>query len=490
MNNLHQILLQPTDVLFFRDGRPMSGSLAGHTAAWPLPDLPNHALHAALHLAGFTHVHKHVPGRASLPRDYSDANRNQNGRRFGCLTTAGPFPVLHRASDNVWFYPRPCDAQESSSIQTTLHPLQTRAEQRALSSLPAPLSYPVASTRPPTKGANLEPWWSLHVYHRYLTGAALPDSSDLSHEPNLPGFLCDHELADLEPTIGIAIDPATATTGHGEAEGKIYSAHYLRLRESYRLGLLAQAVDKKGGDLVRELLNDHPQTILVGGQQRACTAHRQEAPQPLPMPTGLTDTFQALPNGKYAVKWILLTPAIWPEISEQQNKHICPHPGGWLPNWICPKTGQVLLKSGDTRRPNGEAREAWRQRIRAMQPIGARLVAALVPKPIVVTGWALPNDTDRPNGGAKSTHLAVPAGAVYYFEADTAGSAQALAAALNWHGTSPGTEIQNRRSTLLGEKGYGLGVCGTWNFWPPADPSDPSARSDSSAPQTSERITL
>ena len=36
--SLHQILLQPNDVLFFRDGRPMSGSLAGHSVAWPLPD--------------------------------------------------------------------------------------------------------------------------------------------------------------------------------------------------------------------------------------------------------------------------------------------------------------------------------------------------------------------------------------------------------------------------------------------------------------------
>jgi hypothetical protein len=30
-----------------------------------------------------------------------------------------------------------------------------------------------------------------------------------------------------------------------------------------------------------------------------------------------------------------------------------------------------------------------------------------------------------------------------------------------WHGATNGTEIKNRRSTLLGEMGYGLGVCGT-----------------------------
>ncbi|SPE61229.1 hypothetical protein SBV1_620001 [Verrucomicrobia bacterium] len=59
----------------------------------------------------------------------------------------------------------------------------------------------------------------------------------------------------------------------------------------------------------------------------------------------------------------------------------------------------------------------------------------------------------------------MPAGAVYYFEADSAEEACKLAAALNWHGSEANpTTIKNRRSTLLGEKGYGLGVCGTWEF--------------------------
>jgi len=60
---------------------------------------------------------------------------------------------------------------------------------------------------------------------------------------------------------------------------------------------------------------------------------------------------------------------------------------------------------------------------------------------------------------------------VYYFEADSDSDsepeAQRLANDLNWHGTDPSFQsIRNRRSTLLGEKGYGLGVCGTWDFYP------------------------
>src|ERR1035437_2802120 len=115
---MNTILLQPTDVLFFRDGRPMSGSLAGHGAAWPLPKgikaaLPspvmtfcngqaalmtlgigqaapwpnviNAAFHAALHRAqldadGSQKLHTH--GRGARGAYAEDARRD---RKFGSL---------------------------------------------------------------------------------------------------------------------------------------------------------------------------------------------------------------------------------------------------------------------------------------------------------------------------------------------------------------------------------------------------------------------
>ena len=478
MSTLHQILLRPTDVLFFRDGRPMGGSLAGHTAAWPLPDVTNHALHAALHRAGLTrNAHAHRRGRSGNYEETRD-------RYFGCLKTAGPFPVKDDGGMYTWYFPRPKDAQQATKVAVALLPAKDDGScgRWQGSSLPDPLKYAVANTQPPTKESDVEPWLSTAAYQAYLRNSSNPsDPSDPSD------LLQDSSLADTESYIGIAIDPATGTTGHGEAEGKIYSAHYLRLREGWRLGLFAECLDKINGnpndkrDLITALLNDHPQAIIVGGQQRLCTATRKNAPAPLPLPRGLSAPadFKSLrndKNGKYAVKWVLLTPAIWPKIRSDGST---PHPGGWLPNWVHAETGQVLLKAGNTDRQEGESREKWRQRVRAMHPITAKLVAAIVPKPIVVTGWALPaaNDPDHPtDGGAKSTHLAVPAGAVYYFEADTPEAAAQLAAALNWHGppadpsnpSNPSnfTTIRNRRSTLLGEKGYGLGVCGTWQFYP------------------------
>ena len=452
MNEFNQILLQPTDVLFFRDGRPMGGSLAGHTAAWPLPDVTNHALHAALHRAGLEGTHAHRRGR-------SGSYHEQRDRKFGSLCTAGPFPV---DEDERWYFPRPADAPGAGSVSVTLHPVDHRngnseADPWNDSTLPDPLEYAVGNAAAPNKESRRESWMNRAAFAAYLRDRPVADDAR---------FLNDEAIASIEHQIGIGIDPET-----GSQDGRnIYSAHYLRLREGIRMGLCASAWDKVTDkdqprrDLLESLLNGHPQKLVVGGQQRICTASRQVLADSLPLPTGLgTEAdFVALANGKFAVKWILLSPAIWPAMS---GEGLQSHPGGWLPNWISPLTGDVLLKDGDTTRGKSESRSLWRERVRSLNPIAAKLVAAIIPKPIPVTGWALANDTDRTTGGAKSTQLAVPAGAVYHFEAATADAAVALASALNWHGCTEGRAIRNRRSTLLGEKGYGLGVCGTWRFF-------------------------
>ena len=450
------LLLQPNDVLFFRDGRPMTGSLAGHGAAWPMPNVINAALHAALHRSGLAKdAHFHRRGGRCVYQE--DAQRD---RKFGSLVTAGPFPVR---DGNTWFFPRPLDLQDAT-LQPALLPDASFDSLR--SSLAVPLEYAVANQLQPSKNSGAKTWLSQAAYDRYLDPAspALLDGEALN----------DSDFADTEHAIGIGIDPTT-----GSQDGKrIYAAHYLRLREDWQLGVCAAADDKEfnhaqhGKDLVKALLNGGQHEIIVGGQQRICSA-RLVAKAP-PLPRGKADGFNEL-NGKWLVKWILLSPAVWPAIEVNVGRNISMHPGGSLPNWIDPRTGAVLLKSGDTARGR-QSREAWRQRVRQQPGIAARLVASLIPKPLVVSGWALPDEAGgteaERNGGAQSTHLAVPAGAVYYFEAEPdfnggPGNAIALAAALNWHGseTAP-TTIRNRRSALLGEKGFGLGVCGTWEFFP------------------------
>jgi hypothetical protein len=358
----------------------------------------------------------------------------------------------------AWYFPRPLDLLDGT-LCPALNP--TACFGSAHSSLPHPLAYAVANSLPPAKDNAAKAWLHRDAYQRYLNGQPPAPSKNEALE--------DSQFGDVESAVGIAIEPETGTTGQGDAKGAIYSACYLRLRETWRLGVFAKTDEKQDGrriDLVQDLLRQ-PQHILVGGQQRLCSATRGSTAN-LALPIGRTEDFACHAEGtrtRWLVKWILLSPAIWPEIPDlsKDGRPMVPHCGGWLPNWVRQSDGQVMLRSGerDRRRYNGKHGRGFTQDT----GIDARLVAAIVPKPIPVTGWALANDVDRLQGGAKSLHLAVPAGAVYYFEAHSAQDAAALAVALNWHGSeaSP-TTILNRRSTLMGEKGFGLGVCGTWNF--------------------------
>ena len=428
---MNTVLLHPTDVLFFRDGRPMSGASSGHGAAWPLPTVINLAFHAALHRAGFSNVHRHVPGRSSQPRNFSDDNRRQNGRVFGGLTTAGPFPVKILNNNQVWYFPRPADADGTG--RPALLPVRGLGH----SSLPTPLRYPIGQTRPPSKKTP-PPWWSTQDWQHYL------QPSSQSTQPNKDIGLKDSDFSDTEHAYGIGIDPETGSV----VDRQFYSAHYLRLQPDCAMGVFTEAHDKGlQEDLITKLLRDSGRCIITGGQQRVCTAECQHG-LPLPLPAGPTISGTR-------VKWVLLTPALFPAIND--------HPGGWLPSWVH-TDGSVQLLDG----PGKNA--ALRRKSAEGQPIRARLVAAITGKPVAVTGYALPDSThpDRPNGGAKSTHLAVPAGSVYFFEADSPEDATKLAHALNWHGqdSQPATTIRNRRSTLMGEKGFGLGICAPWDFLP------------------------
>jgi len=459
----------------FRDGRPMEGGLSGHGARWPEPRIIFDALHAALHRA-FPEAedweHSHRYGRSS-DRDM-ERDRTQ---RFGSLATAGPFPAL----DGEWFCPCPQDVTIEDTLTPTLLPMRNT---QGKSNLPAPLCYSLASLAEPSK-QQPKPWWNKAAIEAWLTGTGdAPAARLLDHD----------DIFGAEWTTGIAIDPETLTTGQGEAAGKIYSAEYLRLRDGVTLGIHATMPMKNGDPSQRpeRLTQLFPaeKTIIVGGQQRTCQVEEAKLGNQPASPDQLLPVSSAITGQR--VKWLLLTPAVYPAIQADAARGIAAHPGGWLPNWIAPcddypvrqgdrevrvQKGRVLLKPPIPR--NNLSREEWRKRVREAPFLNCRLVAARIPKPIVLTGWTealhLKGTPTEREHGPRSTLLAVPAGAVYYFEADTREAAAQLAAALNWHGApldlsdpsnpSDSTPIRNRRSTLLGEKGYGLGVCGTWEFF-------------------------
>ena len=151
------ILLRPIDVLFFRDGRPMTASFAGHGAAWPLPNVTNAAFHAALHRAGLDGVHEHRRGARGLY-----ANASNRNRKFGSLLTAGPFPVSPNGS---WFFPRPGDLLDDT-ISPALLP-DTATDWQNSSSLPKPLRYAPASRLRPSKDSGTKAWLSRDAFEAY-----------------------------------------------------------------------------------------------------------------------------------------------------------------------------------------------------------------------------------------------------------------------------------------------------------------------------------
>ena len=186
----------------------------------------------ALHRAALPGVHEHRRGA----RGAYDEN-SERDRKFGSLTTAGPFPVKEEKGSHVWFFPRPQDLQ-GSTLRPSLTP--TAAPNRGQSSLPRPLRYAVGNTLPASKDQKAKGWLCAEAFERYLGG-------DETVEINGGEALDDCEIFDAEHSVGIGIDPETGTTGSGDVSGKIYSAHYLRLRDAWRLGVLAKAEDMAGG---------------------------------------------------------------------------------------------------------------------------------------------------------------------------------------------------------------------------------------------------
>ena len=436
MNNL---ILTPTDVLMMGDARPMEGSLTGHTLPWPTPDLVAHALRAALHRSGLdAHRHFHHPRGQARIMNRGNADRTA---MFGSVLHAGPFPVEHTAEGDVWYFPCPLDVERAATVPTRLPNPQAAGS----SSLPKPLLFTVPNLCAQSKENRAPDWLSAKEWAAYV------QNSDTPGEPEKePVGALNSQIADRELHYGIACNDETGTV----QEHKFYSAESLRLRPGWSLGSWVSSSEKTAGggreDVVQKLFAKE-RHIVVGGQQRLCTAALSMDVKELPLP-GIPQ-LQADTDGKVRVKWVLITPAIWSRHGE--------HPGGWLPSWVHAETGRVMLKGGkgDRTRQPGEPRNDWRARLNSMDnAINATLVAAVVGRPVPVSGYATPG---RPDGdsGPKSTHAATPAGSVYYFECASVEDARQLCEAL--HCTASPTPT--RRSELLGEQGYGLGLCAPWH---------------------------
>lgn len=427
-----------------KEARPMAGSLSGHTLLWPTPDIIHHALHAALHrskLQGHCHCY-HPQGQERL---YDNSRRVSV---FGSVTQAGPFPVqIGNDGKEEWYFPCPLDIERAGTAPTTF-PVEHRA---GGDSLPPPLRYATAVLCAPDKENRAPAWLSAAEWQAYVRASALPPA-ELPAEAKSCGKQPD-DIADTEFHYGIARSDAT----NAVEKGRFYSATSLRLKSDWRMGSWVASGEKteqrgERDDVVARLFGkDYRKEhhIVVGGQQRVCTAELADAGR-LPLPD--IPPLKPDADGKVRVKWVLLTPAIW-------SRHGAHH-GGWLPTWVDAASGQVMLCGGDRSRKPGESRIQWRTRLQQQAaPIAAQLVAAVVGKPVSITGYATAGRADEAEG-PKNTHMAAPAGSVYYFECDSPTAAETLCRVL--HCTAAPSLI--RRSELLGEQGFGLGLCAPWHF--------------------------
>jgi CRISPR type III-B/RAMP module-associated protein Cmr3 len=429
MKSEYKFHIEPRDLLFLRDARPMEASDAGFGSNWPRPDQIWNAFINAFHARWQTH--QEWEGYEHKYKEGVDSNEDSSFR-FGALKSAGPFPVDEQKKE-IYF---PCPLDLSSDNEGML--FQMNLVDASKTNIPKPLTCTFSSSK---LGKNEPPQWiSGTDYAKYLKGE--------SFKPEKV------ELYDTERNIGIGIDPATNST----LEGKLYQAEYLRFRTTTRMAVQVSCLLKGGKDIFAEIANE--EKIILGGQQGMAALSKPSRPFSLPssiLPSSILPSSIFHPSifhqGTILLRWTLLSPAVFPEISANSAKDIKHHPGGWLPSWVDSEIRQVMLPRKDVDREEGESRDAWRKRVKESARFSAKLVAARVGKPLAFSGWDLQT-------GPKPTYLAVPSGSSYVFECADLDEAKDLSNALSWN-SGTGDEIRNRRSTLLGEKGFGLGVCST-----------------------------
>ena len=387
----YELELQPRDVLYFRDGRPIGGSAEGSGAVWPHPALFHSALLAALQRRFSERLGEWESEHHRLTD--SEKRKQERGKvRFhlGGLKSWGPFPK----TDEGILVATPADLLAQGGVAAPL----LLPERGGVSNLPEPLKYPVGSFDGATKEKPGE-WLFLSELSRYLAG-----------ETEKLRTVASRELYLSEARPGIGIDAERRVV----AESRFYSAEYLRLRQGVSMAAFASCTAKKYNgaetDMLEELFRETNRCDLIFGGQRG-TARLECCRRLTALVAAPPDSF---PENR--VKWVLLSPAFF-----------C---NGWIPGWLDRRSGAVMLRENKS------------------ETVDARLVAACIPKPQVVSGWNLATNVP------KVTRLLVPAGAVYYFECRTQEDARRLCRIL--HGRT--------KPDALGEQGFGLGVCGRWDF--------------------------
>ncbi|MGO9202319.1 MAG: type III-B CRISPR module-associated Cmr3 family protein [Limisphaerales bacterium] len=415
---MNTILIEPTDLLFFRDAVPMAaGQGKGAGCRLPFPSTVHEAFRASLLRAnGGMARGKREEGRptgatrkGNWHSDGHDGKTFVASRAFRSLRTIGPLPWSIKQGLLV---PVPMDTalakpEKLNRLQLWRDDCTPWGQDLKHPSDYRPPCWPGATT-PPHKDGQLHGWWTVGQMRRYLHGDT--ENSNESFRP-----LPSSALWEAEHHIGVEIEPESSAAKHGQ----LYAGSYLRPKSETRFAVQLHVGDPGAeangeGREIAEL-----DWLLLGGDFRLARLwHTTGANQPIPdCFADLKQTPRVPPgSGARLLKWVLATPAIFAH--------------GSLPGW-CVDTLQ--------NRPGGPLPVG---RVCLDLPGRAQLLSWCLGKPRTVSGW------DVVDGCAKPTLLAVPEGGVYYFLCEDRPTAQALAEKLHWQ----------PRSDFYGEKGCGYGL--------------------------------
>lgn len=382
------LVLQPLDVLFVGDGRPVGGALRGHSRSTPLPQTVAGAVWTALldlHGCDFARLSQQVQRHGLSFEQALDeqglptwiarvAVRGPWLARRHVGSAGGSRPAASESSDVAAAGGTPNEPAESLEVfvpaPAVLHRRkkskglngQGRSDEPLLCLRPLKegLSLPGWGRTPSAGRLGLRPLWlaggdqteravgllNLQGLERFLRG-----------EPVRAGELVEqNELVGFDHRTGIAIDASTLTA----RESQLYTSSYLTLAwtsEWQAVLYVELTVPPEGEAAVGRL-----RTLRLGGESR-CVA---------------VQTCQ---------------PVRWPDVEPSDGER-----------WLVVLTTPGLFELG------------WKPK-----RLEGRLVAAAVPEGFGVSGW------DLARGGPKPARFAVPAGSVYFLDGPATGLPDSLA---------------------------------------------------------------
>jgi CRISPR-associated protein Cmr3 len=281
------LMIQPHDVLLFRDGKPFSAGtdIRARSLFPPTPFTLQGAIRARILFSSGTSPADYVQGTTPAAQQLRNLIGSPQGS-YGQLRLWGPFLARQENGQWVRYFPLPADVVCVGGGYTLLQPLKYPPWQ---SNLPVHLQTPWLRTTKHLEEAR--GWISKQALERYREGQ--PPQTVLPED-------C---FVEREPRFGIAMERARRTV----RESYLYLAEFLRLKED-----VAFWVDVEG--ISETNLGGKTGFLQLGGEARAAYYEVQE-----PVLGSLLTPPNSLPH---RFKVALLTPA-W-------------FSGGWQPqsgNW-------------------------------------------------------------------------------------------------------------------------------------------------------------